>query len=290
MMRIGVTIMGDEAVSDAVVLDEWSASLPQEQRGHLWIAEAYVHRDAIAQAAVALAMTKAIPVATGVVNPFTRHPAVLAMAAATLEEQFPGRFVFGVGTGEAMWLRQLGIDRPTPLRDLGAVLTFLHRLWAGESADLAVPGWCTEPVQLPRALRRPVRTVVGGQGPRTIQLAAARADGLLQSFYDGNLEELADRSRQFNQNSGGRSAVGAVLQCFVTGPWLPETERNRVARAHHVLASIPGAQRAPVLIDTAEHDVPQLLDAMSEAGTAEIAFTSPRGCAPYLADYLRSLT
>lgn len=51
----------------------------------------------------ALERTDAIPVGVFVTPPLYRyHPLVVANAAATLDEMYPGRFLFAVGTGEAL--------------------------------------------------------------------------------------------------------------------------------------------------------------------------------------------
>ena len=48
-------------------------------------------------------------VALGAVNPFTRHPVVLAMTGSALDEMPPGRIVMGLGTGLPLRLKQMGI-------------------------------------------------------------------------------------------------------------------------------------------------------------------------------------
>src|SRR4029453_6230265 len=52
--------------------------------------------------AVALAsrVTERLRFATGGTNVFTRHPAALANAAVTVQEESGGRFVLGIGRGD----------------------------------------------------------------------------------------------------------------------------------------------------------------------------------------------
>ena len=49
-------------------------------------------------------MTARIAIGTAVVNPFTRHPALIAMETATLAGIAPGRVVLGLGTGVRRWI------------------------------------------------------------------------------------------------------------------------------------------------------------------------------------------
>ena len=51
-------------------------------------------------AGAALATTEQITVRIGIANPVTRHPVLLAMEAATLEDIGPGRVRFGLGAAE----------------------------------------------------------------------------------------------------------------------------------------------------------------------------------------------
>jgi probable F420-dependent oxidoreductase len=63
----------------------------------LWSAETSGH-DGFTPLALAAAHTSRMRLGTGVVNPFTRGPAVLAMHAAALADASQGRFVLGVGS------------------------------------------------------------------------------------------------------------------------------------------------------------------------------------------------
>ena len=45
--------------------------------------------------------TTKVKLGTGVTNPLTRHPSVLASAYATLEEYAPGRMIVGIGLGDS---------------------------------------------------------------------------------------------------------------------------------------------------------------------------------------------
>ena len=58
-------------------------------------------------------VTSRMPITTAVTCPTVRiHPAVLAQATATTTAMLPGRFGFGVGSGEALNEQVLGDDWP----------------------------------------------------------------------------------------------------------------------------------------------------------------------------------
>jgi len=65
----------------------------------LWIACHLFRRDPITLAAMALSVTERSRVALMALSPYSIHPVLATMAAATLDEYFPGRvrLCFGVG-------------------------------------------------------------------------------------------------------------------------------------------------------------------------------------------------
>ena len=79
----------------------------------LWFIEDYFQTGAFALAGAAAAVTARIAIGTAVVNPFTRHPALIAMETATLAGIAPGRVVLGLGTGVRRWIAdQMRIPAP----------------------------------------------------------------------------------------------------------------------------------------------------------------------------------
>jgi 5,10-methylenetetrahydromethanopterin reductase len=97
----------------------------------VWLPESRHGRGVFTVAALVAAATRRIGIGVGIVNPFWRHPSLIAMEAAALDEASSGRSMLGVGA--ALWtLRALGeadtrTDRPLAamveaLRVLGALL------------------------------------------------------------------------------------------------------------------------------------------------------------------------
>jgi G6PDH family F420-dependent oxidoreductase len=80
--------------------------------------------------------TSRMPITTAVTCPTVRiHPAVLAQATATSTAMLPGRFGFGVGSGEALNEQILGDDWPEAnlrLEMLEEAIEVIRRLWTGE--------------------------------------------------------------------------------------------------------------------------------------------------------------
>ena len=101
----------------------------------------------------------------------TRHPAVAASAAATIEELAPGRTMIGIGTGDSS-VDNIGV-RPAKHAELAAyVKTIRELLQSGESVYNGSPCKLTW-------FRGRIPIYIAASGPRTLQLAGEIADGVV---------------------------------------------------------------------------------------------------------------
>ena len=80
------------------------------------------------------ANTRTIRFGSRVINPMTRHPAVAASAAATIEELAPGRTMIGIGTGDSS-VDNIGV-RPAKHAELGAYVKTIRDLLQTGELDL----------------------------------------------------------------------------------------------------------------------------------------------------------
>jgi 5,10-methylenetetrahydromethanopterin reductase len=150
--------------------------------GSLWVIEDYFQPGAYALAATAVAVTERIVVGLGVVNPYTRHPALIAMETAALAGVAPERVVLGLGSSNRNWIEtQMSIPFKTPLGGLAEGTAIVRRLLDGERVTFTGDVFSVHDVRLetPPAARVPI--VLGVKGPRALALAAEVADGVLCS-------------------------------------------------------------------------------------------------------------
>jgi len=145
-----------------------------------WIAEHYYYRDAVVTAAAILSHTKKLIVGTSIINPFTRHPALLAMTSATLSEMSGGRFILGLGLGIPLWIeQQMGIDMGSQIVSLRESVQLIKSLLSGESfadgkrfvARNVKLGFGTDDHRTP--------VYIAGVKSRMLELAAAYGDGVI---------------------------------------------------------------------------------------------------------------
>jgi len=146
----------------------------------LWFAAHLFNREPICTAALALATTSRVKVALMALSPYTVHPVYAAMAAATLDEWFPGRVEPCLGVGAPRDLEAAGVAAPQPLATLRESLAVARALLAGESVAYAGERFQVHGRRLATGARA-VPLLLAASGPRMLTLAAAAADGVVIS-------------------------------------------------------------------------------------------------------------
>ncbi|HEY0189187.1 MAG TPA: LLM class flavin-dependent oxidoreductase [Cellulomonas sp.] len=129
-VRFGLAVSNEVPVAETVRLARTAERLGLSE---VWIPESSHGRAVFTVAAAVAAATERIGLGIGIVNPFWRHPSVIAMEAATLDELSAGRVRLGLGA--ALWtLRSLGEadDRARrPLRAMAEAFGVLDGLLHG---------------------------------------------------------------------------------------------------------------------------------------------------------------
>lgn len=169
--------------------------------------------------------TKNIRLATGVTNPFTRHPAVAACAIATVQAESHGRAVLGIGRGDSA-LAHLGYA-PASVGTFERYLAKLQGYLSGEpvpfdaDANVATLGLATVPessrIEWLRPGRYPkVPVDVVATGPRVMKVAGRLADQV--TFAVG-----ADAGRlrwAIETTRAARTAVGVPVDDLSLGAYV----------------------------------------------------------------------
>jgi alkanesulfonate monooxygenase SsuD/methylene tetrahydromethanopterin reductase-like flavin-dependent oxidoreductase (luciferase family) len=107
-----------------------------------------------------------------------RQVALAAMEIATLQRVFPGRFVPVIGHGVQRWMAQLGVKPASPMTLLAEYATALRALLAGDEVTVDGDYVHLDAVRLVHPPERPI-LLIGGEGPRTLELAATHGDGTM---------------------------------------------------------------------------------------------------------------
>ena len=112
-----------------------------------------------------------------VTNPYSRHPAVLAGAVATLGEISGGRAFLGLGVGAG--LEQFGMDYPRPVRTLREAATICRGLWAGDEVTYQGQVFSADRARLQSAPSTMPALVLGTRSPGVMRLGGELADRVL---------------------------------------------------------------------------------------------------------------
>jgi 5,10-methylenetetrahydromethanopterin reductase len=227
---LGVALMGADVPRHAA---EWARAAEGAELGSLWLIEDYFHPGAFALAGVAAAVTERVTIGLGVVNPYTRHPALLAMETAALAGAAPGRLVLGLGSSNRRWIEeQMGIPFKTPLADLREAVSILRRLLGGEPVSVSGNRFHLDRVQLDSPPAREVPIVLGVKGPRALGLAGEVADGVLCSLLSSPAHVRRARA---TAAAGDRAfAVAAYITVLVDEDGRRAREGVRPLLAHYL--------------------------------------------------------
>src|ERR671912_202650 len=133
MAEFGISMDGRAPVTDipaqAKAAEEGGAST-------LWIACHLYLRDPITMAALALGATRRIKIALMAMSPYSVHPVFIAMAAATLDEMYPGRVILCLGAGAPADLKAAGLEATKPLVSIDETVKICRALLAASRARM----------------------------------------------------------------------------------------------------------------------------------------------------------
>ena len=177
MAELGIAMDGRAPIASIAVqaqaAEEGGAST-------LWIACHLFLRDPVTTAALALAATKKIRIALMAMSPYSTHPVYIAMAAASLDEMYPGRVILCLGAGAPADLEAAGIDSPKPLVAIGEAVKICRQLFAGEIADFQGQAFEVSGRRLANG-GRDIPIVIAASRPNMLKLAGRDSDGVLIS-------------------------------------------------------------------------------------------------------------
>ena len=202
----------------------------------LWVTERYFHEETFSLLGHLAASTSRMMLGVGVVNPFTRHPALLAMGAATIDRLSGGRMILGLGRSDRELIRdRLGIPYGRSLSELRDAVTAVRALLSGEAIELD-GGIAPIRLSVPPVQHSP-RIYLAAIGPRALRLAGAVADGVILNAYSpvGYVEWAVGEVREAAQQAG-RDPGALEITCMVVvrltddaDPLMPGL-RRRIAR------------------------------------------------------------
>jgi len=195
--------------------------------------------------AIAALRSSRMTVGNAVTNPLTRHPALGAVAAATLQEIAGGRAIYGVGVGDRPLLA-LGM-KPASLGTLEDSIVAARRLWTGETVTWEARGFTLDHAHMRFDVPTEMPVYISASGPKTLELTGRIADGviLLAGLHPDGIRYALEHLRR-GADEAGRPMPKVTV--FAYGA-INEDEEVAMAQGRTIAAWFP--QTAPMYCELA---------------------------------------
>lgn len=211
-MKFAVGIIANAPIQLSMDWARWAEEYGFESLGYT---EDMMYKSGWPQLFLASQHTSRIKLGITLSNPYTTHPAILANYAALLDEVSGGRAYLCLGRGHLQVLKSmLNVVPPKPLAGLEEAVRFCKRLWQRDAttfrgevfhgSEEAVLQWVPQRPDIP--------IWVGAWGPRAIQMAGRRADGVVAYgvWRSAYIEEL-QRRIELGASEGDRADAQVPL-------------------------------------------------------------------------------
>jgi 5,10-methylenetetrahydromethanopterin reductase len=147
----------------------------------VWFAENPSDRGLFPAASACAVATSRIRIGIGIINPYTRHPALIAMEFGALDELAEGRATLGIGSGIGAQIERLGY-RYRPLAAMQDAIHIVRALLAGDTVRYHGSAFSADNAALRYRPPRPDTPIyMAAMGDRSLALCGRIADGLIVS-------------------------------------------------------------------------------------------------------------
>ena len=211
---------------------------------NLWLTDSSLHaRNSYAYLTLAATLSPRLLLGTAVTNPLTRHPAITAVAAATVDEISEGRMILGIGAGDRPLLA-LGL-RPARLASVRSSIGAIRALWTGDDVTVDDAAFRLDGAHMRFGARPDIPVYISASGPKMLELAGEIADGviLLVGLFP---EALAWALEQVDRGAANAHRPRPHIAVFAYGA-IDDDESVALAAARPIAAWFP--QTAPVICE-----------------------------------------
>lgn len=233
-MSLELLMLGNVPISQMVARAKLAETSGYEA---LWVADERFYREVYSTLAVLAQHTTKIKLGTCVTDPFARHPALTAMAIATLDEISNKRAILGIGAGISGF-SELGVVRKKPAVAIREAIHVIRELLKGESVDFHgdVVNFNNGKLSF-KPVRADIPVYVASNGPLGQRMTGGTADGAIMEGC-GNVEEvkafravLAEGARKKGRDPAAVKVVARLNACVgADGKAARDAVRPGVAR------------------------------------------------------------
>ncbi len=219
--HLGIAFTGRTPANEIV---KYAKLADQFGLGSIWMTESLYFRGTLTTMMAIAASTNQIRMGPGVASIFSRHPALMAMEAANIDEVSEGRFFLGLGATPFEPIEDFKSLRP--LRALREYMETFDGLIAQELVDY--PGEIFQTVKAEhfsatgtslnfKPYRSRIPIYVGTSGPMTLRLAGKISDGVILTNLSNPayVRWAADLVRE-GAEQAGRDPDELLICAFIT--------------------------------------------------------------------------
>ena len=226
-----------------------------------WVPDQTFFPDPFVTLAVVASHTERIELVIGVANPYTRHPAQVARAAATLDDHCPGRVALGYGAGNRRELIvPLGGEQERAAAHCREAMILCRRLLRGEFLHHRGEHFIADGVELEMAPHPDVPLYLAARGPLVLQVAGELADcAVIGALLDEEALAWSLEQVAIGAQKSGRSMdeIGRMIwiTCHITEDAPRWLDHCRPSAAHILAGAPPGVFEALRLTDRFRDDL-----------------------------------
>ena len=211
-MRFSVRLNNDLPLSHYVTLAQAAEHAGFDQ---FWVSNDLFLRSApVILAAVAQATTR-IQIGSCILNPYTIHPAEIAMLAATMDELSGNRFNLGLAAGAGEFLKWVGLAQHRPLKMMRETILAIRALLRGERVafNSDIMQWTNE-AYLRFSAPRQTPIYLGAMSAGMLKLAGELCEGALPLLFPPEhyfeVKPLIEKARQEAEGEGSFDLAACI--------------------------------------------------------------------------------
>ena len=241
-MKFSLRLNNDMPAADYVPMARAAEAAGFDQ---FWVSDDLFLRSGVVILTAVAAATSRIEIGSCILNPYTIHPAELAMLAATLDEFSGGRFNLGLSAGAGDFLDWIGVDHAKPLTAVRETVEAINRLLCGERVPLdgKFLRW-TDEAYLRFQPKRRVPIYLGAMSPNMLSAIGELADGglpllLPPEHYDTVLPLIQEGAAKAGRDMS-EIDVAACVWCSLCDDrqQAEEALRDKIAYYGHALSPL----------------------------------------------------
>ena len=181
-MKIGAIADSPRSISSSEIVKR-TKQLALSGLDSLWTG-IHTQSESFTSAGYVAALAGRPRIAVGVVNPYTRHPLIVARATATLDQLSDHRVILVLGFGWPPWIRSVfSIPQVDPIGDMRSFVTALRGLLEGKTVTLEAKGFRVVDGKISGPPPGKLPIYIAADQKKALELTLRVADGLLIGGY-----------------------------------------------------------------------------------------------------------